>query len=195
VIGPANGYVVRPGPFRKYAAWRLADGVLVQGEDGRADRAWPLSSLRALRLAPGTNRYVPDETVLRLAFRRGAVSLGSHSFHRVGEYENQTQTFTPFVRALCVEAARLAPKARFESGSARVAGVFLGAMMLLGAGVVLLLLVALRAGASGLGLDLAARLGFGLLLMMAIQPWLSGAGVHRFDPLAPTPGALAGGRQ
>ena len=37
---------------------------------------------------------------------------------------------------------------------------------------VLLLLVALRAGASGLGLDLAARLSFGLLLMIAAQPWL-----------------------
>ena len=189
-----NGYTVRPGPFRKYAAWRLADGVLIQGEDGRADRAWPLSTLRALRLAPGTNRYVPDETILRLIFRRGAVSLGSHSFHRLGEYENQSQAFTPFVRALCAEAARLAPKARFEAGSGRVAGVFLGAMALLGIGVLLLLLVALRAGASGLGLDLAARLACGLLLMVAIQPWISGAGVHRFDPLAPTPSALAGGR-
>lgn len=187
-------YLVRPGPFRRETAWRLADGALVEAPLGKTERLWPLASLRTLRIATGTNRYVPDETVMRLTFRKGAVNIGSYSFRRIGDYEDQGSVFTGFVRAVCAEAARIAPAARFEAGQSRAVGVFTGAMVLMGVGVVMLIGVALSAGFRGLGLDLAARLAFGLLLMIAAQPWVSGAGTRRFDPLAPSPRALAGGR-
>jgi hypothetical protein len=186
-------YRVRQGAFRKETAWRLSEDALVESQAGRRDRVWPLSALRAVRIAPGTNRYVPGEMVMRLAFRRGAVSIGSHSFRGVARYEDQTSAFAAWVRAVCAEAARLAPGARFESGAAQTAGVFLGAMILLGAGIAALLAVSMSTGFSGFGIDLAARLSFGLMLMFAIQPWVSGAGSKRFDPLVIPIAVLPGG--
>jgi hypothetical protein len=188
-----TGYLVRQGAFRKATAWRLADQALVESRAGRREKVWPLAALRLIRIAPGTNRYVPGETVMRLVFRRGAVSIGSHSFRGVAHYEDQSRGFAPFVRAVCAEAAQAAPTARFETGGMQTASVFLGAMVLMGIGVAALLIVAVTTGASGLGLDLAARLSFGLLLMLAVQPWVSGVGPRRFDPLAIPVGVLPGG--
>ena len=177
-----TAYVVRQGAFRRETTWRLTEGALVESQAGARERAWPFSALRLVRIAPGANRYVPGETVMRMAFRRGTVAIGSHSFRGVAQYEDQSRAFAAWVRAVCAEAARTAPGARFEAGTAWTGGVFLGAMVLLGLGVAALLAVSLSTGASGLGLDLAARLSFGLMLMIAVQPWLSAAGSRRFDP-------------
>jgi hypothetical protein len=174
--------------------WRLTDQALVESRAGRRERLWPLNSLRRVHISPGANRYLPDETVLRLVFRRGALNIGSHSFRGLARYEDQTRAFTAWVRAVCAEAASAAPGARFESGAMAMAGVFTGAMVLLGIGVAALLLVSITTGASGLGLDLAARLSFGLMLMIAVQPWIAGRGLKQFDPCAIPASVLAGGR-
>ncbi len=187
-------YAVRQGAFRQETTWSLTEDALVESQAGRRERVWPFSALRLVRIAPGTNRYVPGETVMRMVFRRGALNIGSHSFRGLARYEDQSRAFTAWVRAVCAEAARTAPHARFEAGVAWASGVFLGAMVLLGLGVAALLAVSLTPGANGLGLDLAARLSFGLLLMIAVQPWLSAAGSRRFDPAA-IPADLLSGRR
>lgn len=191
-----SGYAVRRGPFEKTMTFRLSGGDLVQSLPGKPDKAWPLHHLRAVRIAPGVNRYVPDEIVLRLVFRKGAirlgaVSMGSHSFQGLANYADQRASFIPFAREVCREAANVTPPVRFEHGAARAAGVFTGAMMILGAGVILLLIAALGAGAAGLGVDLAARLAFVLMVMLAVQPWLTGAGPRRFDPRSIPPDVLS----
>lgn len=189
-----TAYAVRQGAFRGETTWRLTEGALIESQAGRRERVWPFSALRLIRIAPGANRYVPGETVMRMVFRRGAVNIGSHSFRGLALYEDQSRAFATWVRAVCAEAARTAPGARFEAGVIWTGGVFLGAMVLLGAGVAALLVVSLSTGASALGLDLAARLSFGLMLMIAVQPWLSAAGSRRFDPAAIPAEVLAGRR-
>jgi hypothetical protein len=190
-----TAYAVRQGAFRKETTWSLTEGALVESQAGRGERVWPFSALRQIRIAPGANRYVPGEVVMRMVFyRRRAIDIGSHSFRGVARYEDRSRVFAAWVRSVCAEAARTAPGARFEAGAAWTGGVFLGAAVLLGIGVAALLAVSLSTGANLLGLDLAARLSFGLLLMIAIQPWLSAAGSRRFDPLAIPADVLAGRR-
>ena len=187
-------YVTRPGPFTPPTTWRVEAGALSENRIGRPERRWPLSGVRVVRLAPAANRYVPDTAVLRVVFRTRAVSIGSHSFEGLGHYRDQTQAFGGFVRALCAEVAAAAPAARFEAGRDRAAGVFTGAMAILAAGIVFMLLASVAGGLYALGLNLTARLAFVLLLMVAAQPWLAGAGPRRFDPGHVTAETLAGGR-
>jgi hypothetical protein len=183
-------YTVRRGPFEKAATFRLSDGELIQSIEGKPDKHWTLSQLRRARIAPGTNRYVPDEQVLLLHFHKRIVALGSHSFHSLGDYTDQRPAFAAFAREVCRQAAELAPQAKFQAGAARAAGVFTGAVAILGVGIVLLIVTAVGAGAAGLGIDLGARLIFVLLLMLAAQPWLVGVGPKAFDPRSIPPGLL-----
>lgn len=52
-------------------------------------------------------------------------------------------------------------------------GAMTWTIALLGTGVAALLLFSLTAGAFGLGLSLAARLSFPLILIFAVTPWLA----------------------
>jgi hypothetical protein len=176
-------YTVRRGLFDKAATWRLEGDALIESRDGK-DKAWPLEGLRVARLVAGTNRYVPGERILRLSFRKGGVGISSHSVAGLAQYRDQGETFSDFVREVCEAAGVAAPKARFEGGTNRGAGLFIGAAAILGCGIVLLLIGAVAARQWGLGAELVARFVFVLLLMLAVAPWLPGAQARRFDPRA-----------
>jgi hypothetical protein len=181
-------YSQRRTPFEAPAEWRLEDGVLVLS--GKAPRAFPLSDLRSARLIPSARRQGLKTVTLRLAFRKGVAAVGSHGFGPKLAYLDQTSAFAPFVRALLLEAQHQAPSARYQVGSERTRGVFFGAGAILAAGLVLVLMAAIAAGELTLGLEMAARLSFVLIVMLAIWPWLSGLNVRRFDPGAPPPELL-----
>ena len=174
-------YTVRRGLFDQPTTFRLDGETLIESRGGK-DKAWPLGELRAARLAAGTNRYVPGERILRLSFRKGALSVGSHSVAGLAQYRDQGEAFADFVQDVCETAVLAAPAARFEAGSPRGAGLFIGAAAILGCGIALILLVAVAARQWALGAELVARFAFALLLMLAVAPWLSGAKARRFDP-------------
>ena len=176
-------YTVRRGLFDKPATFRLDGETLIESRDGK-DKAWPLGELRAARLAAGTNRYVPGERILRLSFRKGGVAVSSHTVAGMAQYRDQGEAFADFVQNVCEAAAAAAPAARFEAGSNRGAGLFIGAAAILGCGIVLILLGAVAARQWALGAELVARFAFVLLLMLAVAPWLPGARARRFDPRA-----------
>ena len=175
-------YQVRRGALTRASTWRLEDGVLI--EEGARSGRYALSSLKRARLAQGADRLAPGARILMLSFGRRRVFIGSSSYAGLTHRIDQTETFAPFVRAVLAQAATAAPKARYAlSGDLRL-GVYGGVLAILGAGLVLTLAATLAAGQVRLGVDLAARMSFALILMLTPLPWLDRLGRRTFDPRA-----------
>lgn len=100
------------------------------------------------------------------------MTLVSHGWSGPGRFEDHTASYSPLVRALAARLADLAPGARIAAAGLDSQGGMSWIIGLLGAGVVALLVFSLMAGAAGLGVSLAARLLFALILIFAVTPWL-----------------------
>lgn len=175
-------YTVRRLPFGPPTTWRIEDGVLI--ENGRKARRWPLDTLRSARIERSDPRRGTGARTLRLAFRNRLVSVGSHSFTGPLAIADQTPQFAAFARAVCAQGITHAPQAQFTSGGGMIGGVFASAAAILGVGLILVVMATLTAGAVTLGLEIAARLAFVLILMLAVWPWLSTLNRRAFNPLA-----------
>lgn len=109
--------------------------------------------------------------------------IPSHSWRGPGRFDDRMESFAPLVRTLAERAAEVAPRARFATAGLEIGEAFLWTMGLLGLGAIVLLAASVSAGAAGLGVALAARLVFVLILMLAAMPWLKGGGAT-FEPRA-----------
>lgn len=147
---------------------------------GPKARRFALAELRVLRLSGLPNS--PRRAVV-LQFARGRSVIPSHSWRGPGRFDDRMQTFSPLVRALAARAADLTPRARFATAGLELGEAFLWTMGLLGIGAAVLLVASITAGAATLGVALAARLVFVLILMLAAMPWLKGGGAT-FEPRA-----------
>ena len=118
-----------------------------------------------------------------ILFPRGRVTLVSHSWAGPGRFEDRGDSYGALVRAVAARMADVAPAARIgraEPGAAGALGWIIG---LLGTGAAAMLLFSLSAGAVGLGVSLAARMLFALILIFAVTPWLAPA-APPLDPRA-----------
>jgi hypothetical protein len=163
----------------KTMVWVLEGETLV--EDGVRTRRLPLADLRTANLsreARGLTRRI-----LQLDFGRGRlVRIPSLTFEQRLAPADQTPAFAAFARELLATASQAAPSARFETGRSRLTRLYFGAGAILLVGLVLTLLAAFVADAAALGVELAARLGFVLILMIAAWPWIGAFGVRPIDP-------------
>jgi len=184
-------YTLRRGPLAPVVTWRLTDDALIERRGGKPERRLLLADLKSARVVPGANRYVPGERVLRLTFAKASTAISSHGFEGLALYRDQGAVFGAFVRAVLVQAAGMATSAKYEIGAARGAGMLAGAAAILAAGVVIVLIAAIAGRQWALGLELSARLGFVLLLMIAVAPWLRRERSRIFDPASPPADLLA----
>ena len=115
--------------------------------------------------------------------------IASHSWRGPGRFDDRMETFSPLVRAIAETAADLAPRARFATAGLELGEAFVWTMGLLGAGIIVLLLSSISAGAASLGITLAAHLLFVLILMFAALPWFRGR-TATLDPRAIPPALL-----
>jgi hypothetical protein len=170
--------------LRPETVWTLSDDSLIE-TGGKRERRLLLKDLRTVRFAglPGS----PRRAVV-LQFARGRCVIASHSWRGPGRFDDRTDTYSPFVRTLVAQAADHAPRARFATAGLEIGEAFLWTIGLLGIGAVVLLVTSISAGAASLGIALAARLVFVLILMLAAQPWLAGR-TGALDPAA-LPGDL-----
>lgn len=176
----AETHSARLAPFQPETVWTLKDGTLVETR-GQGVRGFPLSALTRFRLAapPRGGR----RRVLQLSFGRARMVIIAQSYVRPGQTEDRLDSFSAFVRTLSRQAAEAAPNARFDLARIEARPALTWVMGLLALGTVAVLVSSLGAGMAAVGIDMAARMGFVLLLLLAALPWLSrGDG---FDPRDP----------
>lgn len=147
--------------------WRLEGDDFVELV-GRRQRRWPVSSLLAARFAAP----IGGRRAVSLRFPRGRVLVVSHSWAGPGRFEDRSAGFSTLVRALALRAADSAPAARFTTTGVAAQDAFIWAVALLGGGAAALVLFSMTAGAAAMGIAMAARMVFLLILIFAVTPWL-----------------------
>ncbi|PVM85160.1 hypothetical protein [Caulobacter radicis] len=159
----------RLAPFQPETAWSLEGGTLVERRGGR-ERRFDLAHLRRFRLA--MPRGGGRRRALMLSFGRRRVAIASQSWRGPGLYDDRLESFSLLVRAVAAVGADLAPHARFETAGFKLrdAVTLVAGLLAVGAGA--LLMLAISSSMRGMAIDLAARMGFLLLLIFAGAPWL-----------------------
>lgn len=169
----------RLSPLQPETVWTLEPGVLVETR-GKAQRRLPLASLTRYRLAVGKDGR---QRSLLLTFGRRRILIVSQSYQGPGRFEDRLSTFSTLARAVAAVGADLSPKARFGVARLEARAALTGMIALTALGAVATLAFSLSAGMAAVGIDMAARMVFSLLLLMAALPWI-GAG-RAFDPHDP----------
>ena len=177
-VSPSHS--ARLAPFQPPTVWALTDGTLVETR-GQRVRGFPLSALTRFRLAAAPRGG--HRRVLQLSFGRAKVIIIAQSYVGPGHTEDRLAGFSAFVRTLARQAADAAPRARFTLARIEARPALTGVIGLLALGTAAVLASSLGAGMAAVGIDMAARMGFVLILLLAALPWLSrGDG---FDPRDP----------
>lgn len=175
----------RIAPFQPETVWTLDAGTLTETR-GKITRRFPLSSLSRYRLATAPRTERGDgghRRVLTLTFGRAKLVMTSQSYAGPGRYEDRLAGFSTLARAVAAVGADLSPRASFGVARLQARTALTWIMGLLAFGAAAMLLFSLTAGMTGVGLDMAARMSFVLLLMLAALPWLSrGADFDPHDP-------------
>lgn len=154
----------RMSPLLPETAWVLEDEVLIERR-GPRERRFPLSELRRLHVSAG---------LAVAAFRTGRVRIGARSFVSPLSVEDRSDSFHALTRALAAEGAVATPRLRLAQGrtpEGREALVWI--VVLCAMGALAVLMASAFIGAWALGLALAARLSFVLILALAVWPWLN----------------------
>lgn len=174
----APALTLPPRAWGARECFQLEQGFLVRVA-GRRQTRWPLARLKRVTLGVRRSPYTKPLRFMRLSFGRQVHTIVCGP---------QVQHYAAFVYAL----ARAAPHARLEAEGGRLASVLVISSCLLAAGAVAMALAAVMAGLAPLGLDLASRLGFLLILVFAVTPWIGRTAPRQIDPDALPAGLVAG---
>lgn len=169
----------RLSPLQPETVWTLEAGVLVETR-GKGERRFPLASLTRYRLAVGRDGR---RRSLLLTFGRRRIVIVSQSYQGPGRFEDRLASFSILARAVAAVGADLSPRARFGVARLEARAALTGMIALTALGAVATLGFSLTAGMAAVGVDMAARMVFVLLLLAAALPWI-GAG-PAFDPREP----------
>lgn len=159
----AISHSARLSPLQGETVWTLDGETLIETR-GRRERRFELARLKSLQSAQGG---------AVLTFARGRLTIPAMSYTRGLRPENRAASFAAFVGAVAAAAAVTTPGARFRNAGAPMAEPLIWMIGLLGGGALLLLLFAATAGAWTLGVALAARLVFVMILATGALPWLN----------------------
>lgn len=170
----------RLSPFQPETVWTLEAGTLVETR-GKAERRFALSSLTRYRLSADQNGG--RRRTLLLTFGKRRLVIVSQSYLGPGRFEDRLPGFSTLARAIAAVGADLAPRARFGVARLEARAAFTWVMGLLAFGASATLVFSLTAGMAEVGVDMAARMSFVLILMVAALPWLGRD--PTFDPHDP----------
>lgn len=168
----------RLSPLQPETVWTLEAGTLVETR-GRTERRFPLAALTRYRLALGRD----GRRSLLLTFGRRRIVIVSQSYRGPGRFEDRLAGFSTLARAIAAVGADLSPKARFGVARLEARAALTGMIALTTFGAAATLMFSLSVGMAAVGVDMAARMVFVLLLLTAALPWI-GAG-PAFDPHDP----------
>lgn len=101
--------------------WRITDDAMVARDHKGREDVGPWREVTALRLGYEPTQYKTWRHVIELKFRNGAKwTIDNVHFAGVGEFENRSATYAPFVREAVAKVRELAPRAKGRVGSAPV---------------------------------------------------------------------------
>lgn len=155
-------HAARLSPLQGETVWTLEDGEIVERR-GAHERRFVLAKARALH---------GSATGVVLAFPRRRLAIPALSYGGGLRALEPTSTFEPFVAAVTEALKAGAPSARLQPARPGLLAPVLWIMGLMGAGAAALLLLAATSGSWALGVTLAARLVFVMILSAAVLPWL-----------------------
>ena len=170
----------RLAPFQPETVWTLEADALVETR-GKVERRFPLSRLTRYSLA--TDKTGGRRRSLLLTFGRRRISIASQSYVGPGQFEDRLASFSTLARAIAAVGADLAPRARFGLARFEARAALTWVIGLTAFGAAAMLLFSLSAGMASVGVDMAARMSFVLILMFAALPWLNRG--TPFDPHDP----------
>lgn len=173
---------VRPSLLGATYSYRLEDDVL-HWQAGRSKGHIAFADITRIRLVT----YVADgETQGQCTLKQRSgkpLKIRTHHYNGLGDFENRTPTYRPFIRELCRRVATASPQARFLAGSTVMWYVWI-ALIVLCSVVSVLLVLALLGGAPSL-----FELMFGLTIMVGAIPFvwrqIRRGGQNEFDPQDP----------
>jgi hypothetical protein len=179
VSDPAAVLELPPRLLRPSERFSVAGDILTHNQGWRT-RSLPLARLRTFTLGVRRSPYARPVRFARLRFARFPFGQDVETIVCPAGVE----AYAAFIRALAEAACDRAPHARFEAEGGRLAGAMASVVALLGAGAAAMAAAAVMSGFAPLGLDLACRLIFLLILAFAITPWIGRGGARRLDPRA-----------
>ncbi|USQ96784.1 hypothetical protein [Caulobacter sp. RL271] len=165
--------------FQPETVWTLEAGTLVETR-GKAVRRFPLSGLTRYRLA--IDRKSGRRSLL-VTFGKRRLVIVSQSYLAPGRFEDRLAGFSTLARALAAVGADLSPRARFGVARLQTRQALTWIMGLLALGAAAMLVFSLTAGMAAVGVEMAARMAFVLILLAAALPWLNHGAT--FDPHDP----------
>ena len=149
-------------PLQAETVWSLEGGFLCEDRAGR-QRRFELAALKSLKTGPAG---------AVLIFQRGRIVLPALSFGHGLRPQDRRASFNAFVGAVAAEAARQSPSYRQQSTTPAYGEPVWWVMGLMAMGSLALLALSGFAGAWSLGLALACRLVFVMILAAGLLPWL-----------------------
>jgi hypothetical protein len=113
--------------------WRVDDEALVERDPSGYERRTSWRDVTSVRLAYAPTRWKAWRYVFVLYLKSGGkIEIDNAHFAGVGDFEDRSESYTPFVRAALERVRALAPEARMRAGSSVVGYIlnllFVGSM-------------------------------------------------------------------
>ncbi|MDJ0513249.1 MAG: hypothetical protein QNJ62_07370 [Methyloceanibacter sp.] len=183
-----GAYRVRNGIFGAERRYRLTRDALCWAESGRSDGRLAYADTRSMRLMSYAS---PIGRALQCTLKSKSgekIIIRSAHYLDLGEFEDRSARYGPFVRELSARIGKASPNAQFTAGSTLfwIAWIVVAAIW----AVVLALFSAALFDVSLLA-GLTIALGLGAICLPLIWHEVRQGGSRGFDPLNP-PGDLLG---
>lgn len=173
---------VRLHMFSEVASYSLADDGLVVQSGGVTKRI-PYADIESVRLISYAS-FESTHAQCTIATRsQGKITVRSHHFLSVGEFEDRSPTYAAFVRGLCRSVSAANAKAQFIQGSGGLQIVWIVVLLLAAIGVAVWI-AAVYEGAVSAWQALAVVAVLALGAYVGLHGF-AGNTVKHFDPMNP----------
>ena len=168
--------------------WSLGPDALHWKSEKREGHI-PYADIRKMRLIAYANTGGEQYQCAVSTLRQGKIKIRSHHYVSLGNFEDRTATYAPFIRALLDRVAAASPQAAFRAGGLGYQIMWIS-VFVLDVSVLVLMGLALL-GSADVSLNIMAVLAGMVLILPFIWRQIGRNRGHRFDPAAP-PGELIG---